>query len=82
MMEEEINKGDEIVTCPTCGAAAKTLPCRKGFVPSLKCIDSVDGGAWKEVNKIIEDAKRIYEGYPTELDAINYVYQRLEAAKR
>lgn len=81
-MQNNIRKGGEIVICTKCGAAARTLDCRKGFEPSIKCIDSIDGGAWEEMAQIIKKAREVYEGYPAELDAINYIYQSLEAAKR
>ncbi len=64
---------NEIKYCPTCGAVAKKVSTNR-----LKCIDSIDGQAWAAMNKIITDAKNVYAGYPSELDAIEYIYQRLK----
>lgn len=43
---------------------------------------SIDCEPWHEFRGIIRDAKEVYQGYPDELKAIEYIYQRLEQSLR
>jgi len=55
------------------------------FKQELELIDKTDKAtgtdkeiqAFQDFSRIIKEAKSIYEGYPAELDAIDYIYQRL-----